>query len=55
VLFGTALLLKPGAGALALAWAIGAFAILFGVLHLAFALRLKRLYDRSRQPQRPGR
>jgi uncharacterized membrane protein HdeD (DUF308 family) len=47
VLFGTALLLKPGAGALALAWAIGAFAILSGILHLAFALRLKGVHDRS--------
>jgi uncharacterized membrane protein HdeD (DUF308 family) len=47
VLFGLALLLRPGAGALALAWAIGAFALLSGVLHLAFALRLKRVRGRS--------
>ena len=46
VLFGAALLLKPGAGALALAWAIGAFAILSGILHVAFALRLKGVHDR---------
>jgi uncharacterized membrane protein HdeD (DUF308 family) len=43
VLFGVAVLLKPGAGALALAWAIGAFALLSGVLLVAFALRLKRV------------
>jgi uncharacterized membrane protein HdeD (DUF308 family) len=42
VLFGGAILLKPGAGALALAWVIGAFAICFGILLCAFALRLKR-------------
>jgi uncharacterized membrane protein HdeD (DUF308 family) len=47
VLFGAALLLKPGAGALALAWAIGAYAILSGILHIAFALRLKGVQDRS--------
>ena len=41
VLFGTAVLLKPGAGALALAWAIGTFAILSGILLVAFALRIK--------------
>jgi uncharacterized membrane protein HdeD (DUF308 family) len=43
VLFGVAVLLKPGAGALALAWAIGAFALLSGVLLVAFALRLRRV------------
>jgi len=41
VLFGVAILLKPGAGALALAWAIGTFAILSGILLVAFALRIK--------------
>jgi uncharacterized membrane protein HdeD (DUF308 family) len=41
VLFGLALLLRPAAGALALAWAIGAFAILSGILLVAFAFRLK--------------
>jgi uncharacterized membrane protein HdeD (DUF308 family) len=43
VLFGLAILLRPGLGALALAWAVGAYALLFGVLHLAFAFRLKRV------------
>jgi uncharacterized membrane protein HdeD (DUF308 family) len=43
VLFGLALLLRPAIGALALAWAVGAFALLSGVLHVAFAFRLKRL------------
>lgn len=41
VLFGLAILLRPGLGALALAWAVGAFALLSGLLHVAFAFRLK--------------
>lgn len=45
VLFGLALLLKPGAGALALVWAIGAFAVLAGILLVAFALRLKSIHQ----------
>jgi uncharacterized membrane protein HdeD (DUF308 family) len=47
LLFGLAVLLRPGAGALALAWAIGAFALLLGILHVAFALRLKGHHDRT--------
>jgi uncharacterized membrane protein HdeD (DUF308 family) len=42
VLFGVVLLLRPGAGALALIWLIGAYAVVFGVLLVAFALRLKQ-------------
>ncbi len=41
VLFGLALLAQPGAGALALVWVIGTFAILFGLLYVGFALRLR--------------
>lgn len=41
VLFGIVLLARPGAGALALIWVIGSFAILFGILNIAFALRLR--------------
>jgi uncharacterized membrane protein HdeD (DUF308 family) len=48
VLFGLALLLRPVTGALALAWAVGAFAILSGIMLSAFALRLKGVHDRSR-------
>ncbi|HEX5957239.1 MAG TPA: DUF308 domain-containing protein [Hyphomicrobiaceae bacterium] len=40
-------MLRPGAGALALVWAIGAYALVSGVLHLAFALRLKRVQERA--------
>ena len=42
VLLGVALFLMPGAGALALIWLIAIYAILFGVVTLAFAFRLRR-------------
>jgi uncharacterized membrane protein HdeD (DUF308 family) len=35
VLFGVAMLISPGAGALAVIWLIGAYAIAFGVLLLS--------------------
>jgi uncharacterized membrane protein HdeD (DUF308 family) len=41
VLFGLALLAQPGTGALVLVWLIAAWAILFGILTVAFALRLR--------------
>jgi uncharacterized membrane protein HdeD (DUF308 family) len=47
LLFGAALLLRPAAGAVALAWAVGAFALLSGLLHIAFAFRLKGVHDRT--------
>jgi len=40
VLFGILLLVQPGAGALALVWIIAFYAILFGILNIAFAFRL---------------
>jgi uncharacterized membrane protein HdeD (DUF308 family) len=42
VLFGLLLLTRPGAGALAMIYAIGAFAIAHGILTVAFSLRLHR-------------
>ena len=41
VVFGIAVVLRPGAGAIALAWLIGWFAIFFGVMLIAMALRLR--------------
>jgi uncharacterized membrane protein HdeD (DUF308 family) len=41
--FGVILLIAPGAGALAITWLIGWFALLDGVLHLALAWRLHKL------------
>lgn len=42
VLFGLVLLVMPGAGALALVWLIGAYAIVFGGMLVGFAFRLKK-------------
>jgi uncharacterized membrane protein HdeD (DUF308 family) len=55
VLFGLVLVVAPGAGALALLWWIGAFAIVVGVLMVMLGLRLK---GANRPPLRrplPGR
>ena len=41
--FGLAVLVAPGAGALALIWVIGIYAIAFGILLVAFSLRLRKL------------
>ena len=42
VLFGVVMLIAPGAGAIALIWVIGAYAIVFGILLVMAALRLKK-------------
>jgi uncharacterized membrane protein HdeD (DUF308 family) len=41
VIFGLILAVRPGAGALALIWLIGGYAIAFGVLLIALAIRLR--------------
>ena len=41
VLFGVLLMAMPGAGALAMVWVIGAYAIAGGILLVALAFRLK--------------
>jgi uncharacterized membrane protein HdeD (DUF308 family) len=43
VLLGVAILLRPAAGALALLWWIGGFAIAFGILLVALAFRVRHL------------
>jgi uncharacterized membrane protein HdeD (DUF308 family) len=48
LIFGVILLIAPGAGALALIWLIAAYAIIFGVLLLALAIRLRGLSQRAR-------
>jgi uncharacterized membrane protein HdeD (DUF308 family) len=45
VVFGIAILLQPGAGAMALTWIIGGFAIAFGVLLILMALRLRSVHQ----------
>ena len=47
VLFGLALLINPNAGAIAVVWLIGAYAILFGLLLSAIGFRFKGLVSRS--------
>ena len=42
VLFGIAMMVAPGAGALALIWVIGIYAIIIGVLLVALSFRLKK-------------
>jgi uncharacterized membrane protein HdeD (DUF308 family) len=42
VVFGALMILNPGAGALAVLWLIGSFAIAFGVLLVILAFRLKK-------------
>jgi uncharacterized membrane protein HdeD (DUF308 family) len=42
VLFGIGILMAPGAGALALVWVIGLYAVVEGVLFVALAFRLKK-------------
>lgn len=42
IVFGLVVVLRPGAGAIALAWLIGWFAICFGVILLALAFKLRK-------------
>ncbi len=46
VAFGALLIARPGVGAVAMIWMIGAFAILLGVTFVVLALRLRRLKAR---------
>ncbi len=43
VAFGVLLLVQPGAGALAVVWIIGWYAILAGCIYIALAFRLRKL------------
>jgi uncharacterized membrane protein HdeD (DUF308 family) len=47
VLFGLALVIAPGTGALALIWLIAAYAVVFGVLLIILAFRLRGLGQRQ--------
>ena len=43
VLFGALLLTRPGAGALAVIWIIGAYAIAFGILLVLLSFKIKKM------------
>jgi hypothetical protein len=45
VLFGLLLPISPGTGAVALVWLIGIYALIFGVVLVALALRLRRMRE----------
>ncbi len=48
MIFALIVLFAPGAGALALATLIGFFAVVYGVLHLIVAFRLRALEEGQR-------
>jgi uncharacterized membrane protein HdeD (DUF308 family) len=45
VIFGVLLVIQPQAGALAVAWIIGIYAIFFGIVLLILSLRLRSWYE----------
>jgi uncharacterized membrane protein HdeD (DUF308 family) len=52
VLFGIVLISNPAAGALAMIWVIGAYAIVFGVMMAILAFRIRGMRGRLEQPRR---
>jgi len=50
VVFGVLLAVWPAAGALAVVWLIGSYAVLSGVLLLALAFRLRAFGQRTDRP-----
>jgi uncharacterized membrane protein HdeD (DUF308 family) len=50
IVFGILLLWYPGAGALAIVWLIGVYAIVFGILMIAFSLRLRAVASATAPP-----
>jgi uncharacterized membrane protein HdeD (DUF308 family) len=53
ILFGVLMFLQPDAGALAVVWLIGSFAIFFGLLLIALGFRLKGLAARTAPGETP--
>jgi len=47
ITFGVLLILLPAAGVLALAWLIGIYALLFGILNVALSLRLRHVHGEA--------
>src|SRR5262245_46840432 len=54
IIFGILLIAQPGAGAIAIVWLLGAYALLFGLLTLLFAFRVRGIRDTpAHQAARP--
>jgi uncharacterized membrane protein HdeD (DUF308 family) len=54
VVFGVAVVAMPSAGALSIIWLIGSYAILFGVMLLAVAFKLRSIVSEVKSAVRPG-
>jgi uncharacterized membrane protein HdeD (DUF308 family) len=54
VAFGVMVTFRPGAGALAVVWLIGAYALFFGALLIALAFRLRALGHEVKRPEHGG-
>ena len=46
IVFGALLIAQPGAGGIAIVWLIGAYALIFGILMLVLAFRLRGMRER---------
>jgi uncharacterized membrane protein HdeD (DUF308 family) len=46
IIFGILLIAQPGAGAISIVWLLGAYALLFGILTLMLAFRLRGMRER---------
>ena len=53
VIFGIIILIAPGAGAVALVWWIAIYSIVFGILFVAFSLRLRKHRHHAESPAAP--
>ena len=52
ILFGVVLVANPAAGALAMTWVSGTYALVFGLMRIVLAFRVRRLPQRlARSPQ----
>lgn len=53
IAFAALVILFPGEGAVAIVWAIGAYAVVFGILLVVLGLRLRRLHPEL-EPRLPA-